>query len=128
MRLARTAAIGAAALTAVAVSAAPAGAATNDPLYAKQYGPQQIHAEQAWATSTGAGAVIAVIDSGVDLGHADLAGKLVAGATFIGCYLLLWQRRLEGPGRSRSAGGRPRHARLRYRRRGDRTTASASPA
>ncbi len=85
MRLVRTAAIGAAALTAVAVSAAPAGAATNDPLYAKQYGPQQIHAEQAWATSTGAGTVIAVVDTGVDLGHEDLAGKLVAGATFIEC-------------------------------------------
>jgi subtilisin family serine protease len=85
MRIARTAAIGAAALTAVAVSAAPAGAATNDPLYAKQYGPQQIHAEQAWATSTGAGTVIAVVDTGVDLSHEDLAGKLDAGATFIDC-------------------------------------------
>ena len=85
MRLVRTAAVGAAVLTAVAVGAAPVSAATNDPLYAKQYGPQQIHAEQAWATSTGAGAVIAVVDTGVDLGHEDLAGKLVAGATFIGC-------------------------------------------
>ena len=88
MRLVRPAAFGAAVLTSLAVSAvsaAPAGAATNDPLYAKQYGPQQVRAEQAWATSTGAGAVIAVIDSGVDLGHADLSGKLVAGATFIGC-------------------------------------------
>jgi subtilisin family serine protease len=85
MRLARTAAIGAAVLTAAAIGAAPAGAATNDPLYAKQYGPQQIHAEQAWATSTGAGTVIAVVDTGVDLTHEDLAGKLVAGATFIEC-------------------------------------------
>jgi subtilisin family serine protease len=88
MRLERPAAFGAAVLTALAVSAisaAPAGAATNDPLYAKQYGPQQVRAEQAWATSTGSGSVIAVIDSGVDLGHADLAGKLVPGATFVGC-------------------------------------------
>jgi subtilisin family serine protease len=44
-----------------------------------------VHAEQAWATSTGAGAVIAVVDTGVDLTHADLQGKLVPGATFIGC-------------------------------------------
>jgi subtilisin family serine protease len=85
MRLVRPAAIGAAALTAIAVGATPASAATNDPLYAKQYGPQQVRAEQAWGTSTGAGTVIAVIDSGVDLGHADLAGKLVPGATFVGC-------------------------------------------
>jgi serine protease len=85
MRLQRLMATGAATLTALALSASPASAAPNDPLYAKQYGPQQVRAEQAWATSTGAGAVIAVVDSGVDLGHPDLAGKLVAGATFVGC-------------------------------------------
>jgi subtilisin family serine protease len=86
MRLARPAAVAAAALSAVALTASPAlAAAPNDPLYAKQYGPQQVHAEQAWATSTGAGAVIAVVDTGVDLGHADLQGKLVPGATFIAC-------------------------------------------
>jgi len=86
MRLLRPAAVGAAVLTAVAVgTASPATAATSDPLYAEQYGPQQIRAEQAWATSTGAGTVIAVVDSGVDLGHEDLAGKLVPGATFVGC-------------------------------------------
>ena len=85
MRLTRPAAAAAAALAAFSLTAAPAHAATNDPLYARQYGPQQIHAEQAWATSTGAGAVIAVIDTGVDLTHPDLVGQLVGGATFIGC-------------------------------------------
>ncbi len=83
MRLARPAAALAAAVAAVALTATPASAAApNDPLYAKQYGPQQVHAEQAWATSTGAGAVIAVVDTGVDLGHEDLQGQLVPGATF----------------------------------------------
>jgi serine protease len=62
-----------------------ASAATSDPLYAEQWGPQQVHAEQAWATSTGAGTTIAVVDSGVDLGHEDLRAKLVQGATFIDC-------------------------------------------
>jgi serine protease len=87
MRLARpAAAAAAAALSAIALTATPASAAApNDPLNAKQYGPQQVHAEQAWATSTGAGAVIAVVDTGVDLSHQDLQGKLVPGATFIGC-------------------------------------------
>ena len=80
------AAIATAAVAAVsAVSAGPAQAATNDPLYAKQWGPRQVRAEQAWSTSTGAGTVIAVVDTGVDLGHPDLVGKLVTGATFVGC-------------------------------------------
>ncbi len=69
----------------VAVAATPARAATNDPLYDKQWGLRQIHAEQAWPTSTGAGVVIAVVDTGVDLGHPDLRNKLVPGATFIDC-------------------------------------------
>ena len=73
---------------ALAVTAAPAIAAAptvNDPLYAQQWGPQQVHAPEAWATSTGTGQVIAIVDSGVDLSHPDLAGKFVAGATFAGC-------------------------------------------
>jgi serine protease len=85
MRLARPLAALAAAVSAVALTATPASAAPNDPLYGQQYGPQQVHAEQAWATSTGAGTTIAVVDTGVDLGHEDLSGKLVPGATFIGC-------------------------------------------
>ncbi len=60
-------------------------AAPNDPLYARQWGPQQVHAEQAWTISRGGGAVIAVVDTGVDLGHPDLARKLVTGATFVDC-------------------------------------------
>ena len=66
--------------------AAAAQAAPNDPLYGpSQWGPKQINAEQAWTTSTGAGQTIAIVDSGVDLSHPDLAGKIVGGATFTGC-------------------------------------------
>ena len=71
--------------TLVLGAAAPAVAAPNDPLYAKQWGPQQVHAEQAWSTSTGSGKIIGVVDSGVDFDHPDLAGKLLQGATFLDC-------------------------------------------
>jgi subtilisin family serine protease len=74
-----------AAATLLAVTAPAASAATNDPLYARQWGLQQVRAEQAWATSTGSGAVVAVVDTGVDLSHPDLQGQLVPGATFTGC-------------------------------------------
>ncbi|PPK96151.1 subtilase family protein [Kineococcus xinjiangensis] len=73
------------ATAAVPAAAAPAPGTPNDPLYAQQWGPQQVRAQQAWATSTGSGVVIAVVDSGVDLTHPDLKGRLVKGATFTGC-------------------------------------------
>ena len=71
-----------AAAAALALGAAPA-AATNDTHYGLQWGPQQVRAEQAWATSTGAGQTIAIVDSGIDLDHPDLAGKIAGGATFV---------------------------------------------
>jgi subtilisin family serine protease len=68
-----------------AAIAAPASATTNDPLRDQQWGLDQIHAEQAWAGSTGAGTVVAVVDTGVDLTHPDLKANLVPGATVVGC-------------------------------------------
>jgi thermitase len=56
----------------------------NDPNWVNQYGLVNIRAPQGWDLSTGSPAVtIAIVDSGVDLGHPDLAGKLVAGYDFV---------------------------------------------
>jgi serine protease len=57
----------------------------NDPLYSKQWGLGQIRAPQAWGRGgTGAGTTIAIVDTGIDLGHPDLSAKLVAGTDLAG--------------------------------------------
>jgi subtilisin family serine protease len=73
---------------ALALALAPAAGAAvtpNDQYFGLQWGQQQIHAPDAWSTSTGAGQTIAVVDAGIELSHPDLAGKIVGGATFTGC-------------------------------------------
>ncbi len=50
-------------------------AVTDDPLVDQQWGLPQIRGSQAWSTSKGAGAIIAVIDSGIHNTHPDI-GKI----------------------------------------------------
>ena len=57
--------------------------AGTDPLLAEQWGVTATNVPRAWAVTGGAGVVIAVIDSGVDLDHPDLAERLVADWDFV---------------------------------------------
>jgi subtilisin family serine protease len=60
--------------------AAPRAEAPNDPGFAMQWGLEAIGAPDAWASATGRGITIAVVDSGVALSHEDLQGGKVVGA------------------------------------------------
>ena len=61
------------------VAGAPA---SNDPLLASQWGLEQVHAPEAWATAKGDGVVIAVVDTVIDTAHPDLQAKIVPGFDF----------------------------------------------
>jgi thermitase len=71
-------------LVVVLVAPAAAVSSPNDPQFGKQWGLSKIGAPQAWGTGTGGGAIVAIIDTGVDLNHEDLRDKLVPGWDFVG--------------------------------------------
>jgi membrane-anchored mycosin MYCP len=56
----------------------PAAALTEEPWPQKRYAPGRL-----FALATGAGVVVAVIDSGVDASHPQLAGQVLAGRDFL---------------------------------------------
>jgi subtilisin family serine protease len=58
-------------------------AAPNDPYYDLQWGLARVKAATAWQVSQGSGAIVAVIDTGIDLGHPDLRGRLLPGHDFV---------------------------------------------
>jgi subtilisin family serine protease len=58
-------------------------AAGGDPLRSHQWGLDLVHADSAHAVTTGAGATVAVIDTGIDAAHPDLAGRILAGYDFV---------------------------------------------
>lgn len=71
-----------AAAAALLAAAAPAAAAP-DPLRGQQWNLDMVESDAAHATATGAGAVVAVIDSGVHAAHPDLAARLLPGRDFV---------------------------------------------
>ena len=81
----------AAAIGVLAMAAPQAGARasgpSNDYFWSNppvQWGLLQVGAPAAWTASTGAGITVGVVDSGIDAGHEDLAGKVVDGGDCVG--------------------------------------------
>ncbi|MFN2613430.1 MAG: S8 family serine peptidase [Actinomycetota bacterium] len=56
----------------------------NDPAYTQgaQWGLKRIGSFQSWQRTRGSGSVVAVVDTGVDLKHPDLRGRIVTGKDF----------------------------------------------
>jgi subtilisin family serine protease len=68
------------ALVAVATgwpTSAVAATGPNDPYFKQQWGLRRIGAPAAWKTTQGAGITIAVVDTGIDKRHEDLAGNFL---------------------------------------------------
>jgi subtilisin family serine protease len=71
----------AAAVAGLVMALGPGGAsvsASNDASFDKLWGLAQIGAPSAWTKTTGAGIRIGIVDTGVDLAHEDLVGRVVA--------------------------------------------------